>query len=74
MLQCTCKCILGAGAIPIFVFSDMVVPKKTTDVPMMTTRFTCSNTHALVQISIVLPVTAGLQLARHVWISPNKRM
>jgi hypothetical protein len=28
---------------PILVLVDMVVPKNTTDVPMMTTLFTCGN-------------------------------
>ena len=37
-----CKQCLATGSAPIFVFVDREVPKKMTDVPMMTTRFTCN--------------------------------
>lgn len=33
------------GQLPSLVFMVRVVPKKRTDVPMMTTRFTCSSRH-----------------------------
>ena len=37
--------MVGEGSVPIFVFMVRVVPKNTTDVPMMTTRFTCRGKH-----------------------------
>ena len=38
--------MLAADPVPIFVLLERLVPKKSTDVPMMTTRFTCiSNEH-----------------------------
>ena len=43
-----CKQCLVTGSAPIFVFVDREVPKKMTDVPMITTRFTC-NAHSAPQ-------------------------